>query len=340
VVEDFGRSKSQTPLVLRRSALASLGLAMQEEEVWAFPRARWIELITRELHLFREGATPGERVEVQYITPDDVHEEIKHSGLLRYSDDRAWVEFAHHTYQEFFAALAQREQGQDLEPAYAPPKPVAAGRAQLCCSTALPTITPPFTPKSWPGGRFMLVFGWPPNAWQIRARKSARHCAAWNSACRRNSTSLCFLASAWPAANWVATAEALTYLNTATEEEPGSAEVQYELGSLYRQVDQLSEPSSISKKLSAFALILWTPTISLASLTNDQGKYVEALTFLRPQLNLSRLTLTIFITWGQSKRRCVIMSPPANPSAMLATNPTILKPGYSSIFWKRRWPPA
>ena len=112
----FGRSKSRVPLAIRRAALASLGLMMQEGQVWAFPRSRWIAIATQELYLYREAATPEERETARAVSPQDVMEEIMYSGLLRYSGDREWVEFAHHTLQEFFAALALRDQTVDLEP--------------------------------------------------------------------------------------------------------------------------------------------------------------------------------------------------------------------------------
>ena len=112
----FGRSKAETPLVLRRNTLASLGWAMQEEEAWTFSRARWMEIISQELHQYRRNADPGETAELKYITPQDIHEEIKHSGLVRYTGDRRKIEFAHHTYQEFFAALALRDKIKDVEP--------------------------------------------------------------------------------------------------------------------------------------------------------------------------------------------------------------------------------
>jgi hypothetical protein len=44
-------------------------------------------------------------------------EELKFSGLIRYTSDHEQnrVEFAHHTYQEFFAALALRDRKLSLE---------------------------------------------------------------------------------------------------------------------------------------------------------------------------------------------------------------------------------
>ncbi|GIK40242.1 MAG: hypothetical protein BroJett011_40750 [Chloroflexota bacterium] len=282
----FGRSKSQTPLALRRSALASLGLAMQEEEVWAFPRTRWIELITRELHLFREGATPGERVEVQYITPEDVHEEIKHSGLLRYSDDRAWVEFAHHTYQEFFAALAQREQGQDLEP-------------RLRTTEAR---------RRWQG-TIVLLYGIAHDNAALYSKilgQENDYARIWLAAqCLANSgeeisQALRRLEQRLPQPQHFALLfsvglacrqlgrypEALTYLNMATEEEPGSAEVQYELGSLYRQVDQFERAIIHLEEAIRLRSDFVDAYNQLGITYHDQGKYVEALTIFKATTQL------------------------------------------------------
>ncbi|HXV41626.1 MAG TPA: cyclic nucleotide-binding domain-containing protein, partial [Anaerolineae bacterium] len=282
----FGRSKSQVPLILRRAVLASLGLAMQEEEAWAFPRSRWIELISRELHLYREGATPGERVEVQYITPEDVHEEIKHSGLLRYSDDRAWIEFAHHTYQEFFAALAQREQGHDLEP-------------RLRTTEAR---------RRWQG-TIVLLYGISHDSAALYSKilgQDNDYARIWLAAqCVANSgedigQALQRLERRLPPQQHFALlfslglacrqlgryAEALTYLHLAVEEEPGSAEVQYELGSLYRQVDQFERAIIHLEEAIRLRSDFVDAYNQLGITYHDQGKYVEALTVFKATTQL------------------------------------------------------
>jgi predicted NACHT family NTPase len=107
---------TNVPLALRKTALARLGIAMQEEEVWSFSRERWQDILTDEIREYVEAATPNQQAELANLTPDEVHDELKHSGLVRQSESRTWVEFAHHTYQEFFAALYQRDAGYDLEP--------------------------------------------------------------------------------------------------------------------------------------------------------------------------------------------------------------------------------
>ncbi len=321
----FGRSKSQVPLALRRNALANLGLAMQEEEAWSFPRARWIEIIARELYLYREAATPGERVAIQYITPEDVHEEIKHSGLLRYADDRNWVEFAHHTYQEFFAALAQREQGQDLEPrvrttearrrwqgtvvllyGIAHDKPALYSKilgrdndfariwlAAQCLANSGEDITlalPPLERRLPPQQHFALLF-----SVGLACRQLGRY------------------------------SEALTYLHLAVEENPGSAEVQYELGSLYRQVDQFERAIVHLEEAIRLRSDFVDAYNQLGITYYDQGKYVEALTVFRATTQLEPANAHHFYNLGtvQKIRRDYVS---ARESFLTALK---LKPDYS-----------
>lgn len=282
----FGRSKSQVPLVLRKNALASLGLAMQEEEAWAFPRERWIDIISRELYLFREEATPGERVEVQYITAEDVHEEIKHSGLIRYADTRAWIEFAHHTYQEFFAALAQREQGYDIEP----------------------NLRNTEARRRWQG-TIILLYG---IAYDNEALYSKilgfdnDYARIWLGAqCLANSgeditAALQRLERRLPFQQYFALLfsaglasrqlgrypDALTYLHMASEQNPGSAEVQYELGSLYRQVDQYERAIIHLEEAIRLRSDFVDAYNQLGITYHDQGKYVEALTVFKATTQL------------------------------------------------------
>ncbi len=294
----FGRSKSQTSLGLRRSLLANLGLAMQEEEIWSFPRQRWINLITRELHLFREGASPGERVELQYITAEDVHEEIKHSGLLRHSDDRAWVEFAHHTYQEFFAALAQREHGYDLEPRLR----TTEGR------------------RRWQG-TIVLLYGISHDTAALFSKilgVENDYARIWMAAqCLANSgedISQAFhrMEQRLPASQHFALLfsvglacrqlgryhEALSYLHTAAQEEPGSAEVQYELGSLYRQVNQFERAIIHLDEAIRLRSDFVDAYNQLGITYHDQGKYIEALTVFQATTQLERANAHHFYNLG------------------------------------------
>ncbi len=298
----FGRSKAQVPLTLRKSALANLGLAMQEEESWAFPRERWIDIISRELYLYREGASPGERVEVQYITAEDVHEEIKHSGLIRYVDTRAWIEFAHHTYQEFFAALAQREQSYDIEPNLR----VAEAR------------------RRWQGTIIML-YGIAYDKSELYSKilgEDNDYARIWLGAqCLASSgeeitLSLQQLERNIPMQQYFALLfsaglasrqlgrypEALTYLHMATEENPGSAEVQYELGSLYRQVDQYERAIVHLEEAIRLRSDFVDAYNQLGITYHDQGKYIEALTVFKATIQLEPANAHHFYNLGTTQK--------------------------------------
>ncbi|MEM7343193.1 MAG: cyclic nucleotide-binding domain-containing protein, partial [Chloroflexota bacterium] len=282
----FGRSKSQVPLILRKNVLASLGLKMQEEEAWAFSREVWIDMISHELALYREKATPSEQVEVQFVTPEDVHEDIKHSGLIRYADDRAWVEFAHHTYQEFFAALALRERDYDIEP----------------------LIDTPESRRRWQG-TIVLLYGISHDSITLHSKILGHdndYARIWLAAqCLANSgeditAKLQSLERSLPLPQHFALLfgvglscrqlgrypEALTYLHLATEENPGSAEVQYELGYLYRQVDQF-ERAIVHLEESIRLRSDFVDAYNQLGITYyDQGKYVEALTVFKATTQL------------------------------------------------------
>ena len=298
----FGRSKSQVPLTLRKSALGSLGLAMQEEEAWAFPRERWTDIISRELYLYREGASPGERVELQYIAAEDVHEEIKHSGLIRYADSKAWVEFAHHTYQEFFAALAQREHSYDIEP-------------NLRMTEAR---------RRWQGTIIML-YGIAHDKADLYSKilgDDNDYARIWLGAqCLANSgedTTLtlqqferrlkfhqyfALLFSAGLACRQLGRyPEALTYLHMATEENPGSAEVQYELGSLYRQVDQYERAIVHLEEAIRLRSDFVDAYNQLGITYHDQGKYVEALTVFKATNQLEPANAHHFYNLGTTQK--------------------------------------
>jgi len=320
----FGRSKSQVPLGLRKSTLANLGLAMQEEETWAFPRQRWIDTIARELYLFREKATPGERVEVQYITAEDVHEEIKHSGLIRYVDTRAWVEFAHHTYQEFFAALAQRDQAYDLEP-------ILRTEAR----------------RRWQG-TIVMLYGIAHDKAELISKvlgDDNDYARIWLAAqCLANSGEditltlqqferrhpfhqhFALLFSAGLSSRQLGRyPEALTYLHMATEENPGSAEVQYELGSLYRQVDQYERAIVHLEEAIRLRSDFVDAYNQLGITYHDQGKYVEALTVFKATTQLEPANAHHFYNLGTTQKilRDYV---PARESFRTALR---LKPDYS-----------
>lgn len=282
----FGHYKSQVPLALRKGALASLGLAMQVEEIWTYPHEQWLNIATREHHLYLQKATPGERAEVESLTPEDVHKAILDSGLVRYSESRAGVEFAHHTYQEFFAALGQHRQGYDLEP-------------HLRTNEAR---------RRWQG-TIVLLYGIAqdkPTLYSKILGNDNDYARIWLAAqCLVNSGEeiavtlnrlertlpmtqhFALLFSAGLASRQLGRyPEALTYLHMASEEAPGSAEVRYELGSLYRQVEQYGRAIEHLEEAIRLRSDFVDAYNQLAITYHDQGKYIEALTVFRATTQL------------------------------------------------------
>ncbi|MBN1991143.1 MAG: cyclic nucleotide-binding domain-containing protein [Anaerolineae bacterium] len=321
----FGRSKSQVPLRLRRNVLAKLGLAMQEEEVWAFPRSRWADLISQELVQYRARSTPGERVEVQYITSEDVDEEIKHSGLIRHPDDRAWIEFAHQTYQEFFAALAQRDQEQDIEI----------------------RVNTPESRRRWQG-TIILLYGIAHDKAGLYSNilgENNDYARIWLAAqCLANSGEditltlqsferclplqqhFALLFSVGLACRQLGRyPEALAYLHMAAQENPGSAEIQYELGSLYRQVDQYERAIVHLEEAIRLRSDFVDAYNQLGITYHDQGKYVEALTVFKATTQLEPANAHHFYNLG-TIQKILRDYEPARESFRSALK---LKPDYS-----------
>jgi len=282
----FGRSKSRAPLRLRRRVLSELGITMQTEEVWTFPYTRWLELIADRLNVYRRDAPSGEMQALKQITAQDIHEEIKHSGLIRYPNSRTKIEFAHHTYQEFFAALALRDRLDQI-------------------SAYLDTET---DRRHWQG-TIVLLYGIVPDKIELYSRILGRqndYARIWLAAqCLANSgedtaTALNKLERSLPMEQHFALLfsvgltsrqlgrypEALSYLLMAVEENPGSAEVQYELGSLYRQVDQF-ERAIVHLEEAIRLRSDFVDVYNQLGLTYyDQKKYIEALTIFRATTQL------------------------------------------------------
>ncbi len=282
----FGRSKSRVPLSIRRNALASLGLMMQENEVWAFPRSRWMAIIMQEIYLYREAATAKERETARSVSPQDVMEEVMYSGLLRYSGDREWVEFAHHTLQEFFAALALRDQGVDLEPLLRTPE----SRRQW-----LGTIVLLYGISRYKPALFSKILGYGNDygriwlAAECLANAGGDIAYAAESLERAIEESQLFgmLFSVGLACRQLERyAEALTYLHRAANLQPGSADVQFELGSLYRLVDQYDRAIAHLEEAIRLRPDFVDAYNQLGITYYDQGKYVEALTIFRATTQL------------------------------------------------------
>jgi CRP-like cAMP-binding protein len=288
----FGRSPGEIPLDIRRAALASLGLMMQENQVWALPGSRWEAIAAQELYLYREAATSQEREAARSVSPQDVMDQVMTSGLLRYSGDGEWVEFAHHTLQEFFAALALRAQDVDLEP----------------------LLRTPESRRHWLG-TIVLLYGishYQPALFFKILGHGSDHSRIWLAAeCLANAGGdIAYAAESLEAAidrrgpvderqrfgmlfsvglacrQLERYSEALTYLHRAAELQPGSADVQYELGSLYRLVDQYERAIAHLEGAIRVRPDFVDAYNQLGITYYDQGKHVEALTVFRATTQL------------------------------------------------------
>jgi CRP-like cAMP-binding protein/Flp pilus assembly protein TadD len=281
------RPNSRIPLTIRRAALASLGLTMQENEVWALPRDRWQEIVVNELFLYQEAATRQEQSLVHALSAEGVVADIVQSGLLRYSGDRDWAEFAHHTLQEFFAALALRDQSVDLEPLLR----TSESRRQW-----LGTLVLLYGISRYKSKLFFQILGHGDDYSRIWLAAECLANAGGDIAYAAED-----LEAAMPKASsyedWqrfgtlfsVGLAlrqlghypEALTYLHRAAELQPGSADAQYELGSLYRLVDQYERAITHLEEAIRARPDFVDAYNQLGITYYDQGKHVEALTVFR-----------------------------------------------------------
>jgi CRP-like cAMP-binding protein/Flp pilus assembly protein TadD len=282
----FGRSKSRVPLTIRRNALASLGHTMQENQVSAFPRTRWMAIVAHEIYLYREAASSEERDAARSVSPQDLMEEVMYSGLLRYSGDREWLEFAHHTLQEFFAALALRDEDMDLE--------------QLLHSDE--------SRRQW-SGTLVLLYGisrHKPILFSKILGRGNDYSRIWLAAdCLANAGGdIAYAAESLEAVidekqmfgmlfsvglacrQLEHYPEALTYLHRAADLRPGSADVQYELGSLYRLVDQYERAIMSLEEAIRLRPDFVDAYNQLGITYYDQDKYVEALTVFRATTQL------------------------------------------------------
>ena len=221
--------RPQTPLEARKQLLADLGLTMQIEGVTTFAETKWLRRIPRKLAI-NDGT----------VTREALIKELKFSGLIRSVGGRhkKQLEFAHHTYREFFAALAVLTQGQSI----AKYLDTEAGvRHWYGVAKLLYGISSDHT------ALFSQILGQEDD--YVRIWLTAQCLATAGEeiavATERFEQTLpkkqrfamlfsvglaCYLQTRYP--------EALTYLLQAAEERPGNAEVQYELGSLYRYLNQ------------------------------------------------------------------------------------------------------
>lgn len=298
----LGPVKAQVPLALRKNALAALGMAMQEEEVWTFAHERWLQLLQTQLEQFLAAATPSQRHDINSISVKEIHTEILDSGLVRYTDNRDWIEFAHHTYQEFFAALAQRDRHYDLEP----------------------RLRTNETRRRWQG-TIVLLYGITrdkPGLYSKILGEANDYARIWLGAqCLANSgeeiaASLQLLERTLPMNQHFALLfsaglachqlgrypEALSYLHMASEELPGSAEVYYEIGSLYRKVEQYERAIEHLEEAIHLKSDFVDAYNQLGITYHDQGKFVEALTVFRATTQLEPANAHHFYNLGTTQK--------------------------------------
>ncbi len=294
----MGRSASQIPLTLRKNALANLGLLMQERETWSFSETAWLDLITAELHRYPQQAKANEQKALQAITAENIHEEIKDSGLIRYSSMKGMIEFNHHTHQEFFAALALRNQNKAIEPYLNSTETrrrwqgtmvllygIAQDKATLY-SKILGTEND--YARIWLGAQCLANSGEDLTA---ALRQLERRLPLQQYFALLFSVGLaCHLLGRYP--------EALTYLHLATEQNPGSAEVQYELGSLYRQVDQYERATVHLEEAIRLRSDFVDAYNQLGITYYDKKEYVEAVTVFKATTQLEPINAHHFYNLG------------------------------------------
>jgi len=298
----LGPVRAQAPLALRKNSLAALGLAMQTREAWTFPKEQWFEIIQQELTRYLQSATSNQKTEVDGLTTEDIHAEILDSGLLRAANQKSLVEFAHHTYQEFFAALAQRDQDVDIEP-------------QVQTSEAR---------RQWQG-TLVLLYGITQNKPALFSKilgNSNDYARIWLAAqCLVNSGEelaaalqrlertlpmnqhFALLFSAGLASHQLGRyPEALSYLQMASEESPGNAEVYYEIGSLYRKVEQYERAIENLEEAINLRSDFVDAYNQLGITYHDQGKFVEALTVFRATTQLEPANAHHFYNLGTAQK--------------------------------------
>jgi CRP-like cAMP-binding protein len=271
------RYKAKSPLKIRKKVLSDLGLVMQEEQVITYPEEKWLDSIPHQAIV--DGKT---------ITRADIFEELKFSGLIRYTteDEQNRVEFAHHSYQEFFAALALRDQGLSI--------------AEYLDSG---TIS-----RHWQGV-IILLYGITSDRTnlfsQVLGKDNDYGCIWLAAQCLANSGEEITVATErlqgeLPSEQHFAMLfsvgmasyllrrypEALTYLLRAAAEQPGNAEVQYELGSLYRQLDQYKRAITHLEAAIRLRPDFVDAYNQLGITYYDQAMYEEALTIFTATTHL------------------------------------------------------
>jgi CRP-like cAMP-binding protein/Tfp pilus assembly protein PilF len=96
--------------------------------------------------------------------------------------------------------------------------------------------------------------------------------------------------------------EALSYLHMANEESPGSAEVYYEIGSLYRKVEQYERAIEYLEEAIHLRSDFVDAYNQLGITYHDQGKFVEALTVFRATTQLEPANAHHFYNLGTTQK--------------------------------------
>ena len=216
---------------IQKRILADLGLAMHQAQTTTFTNSQWQPLIPEQI-------TDQEAT----ISSQSLLHLLAASGLIRFNHESTInaIEFAHHTYQEFFAAQALRNTHHELE-------------LESFLSSAK-------TLRHW-YGVIILLYGISQASTSLFSQilgHSNTYSRIWLAAqCLAGSGEELAVAAEHfkqqlPSSQHFAILvsvglasyltkrypEALSYLLQAAQVQPGNAEVQYELGSLYRQVGQ------------------------------------------------------------------------------------------------------
>ncbi len=275
----FGRSRSETPLALRKRALAQLGLYMQQHRQLTVSKKQWFIIIAKEYVKFHN--MPDNALDtIKYSTIEDIHEEIKFSGLIGYSSniEQHRLEFAHHTYQEFFTALALNTDTPDLSPYIDTADALQRWFGTLVMLFGIADDrTPLFSQMLGDGKNYNRIW----LAAQCLASSGAeiaRMTDEWESALPASQTFPMLFAVGLASYQMGRYPEALTYLLHAAEFDAENAELQYELGALYRQLNQYARAIDHLETAIQLRPDFVDAFNQLGMAYFDQQKYEEALT--------------------------------------------------------------
>ncbi len=283
----FGRSRSKTPLALRKQVLAQLGLYMQQHRQLTISKRQWYVIIAKTYVKYHN--LPDDAIEqVKYSTIEDIHEEIKFSGLIGYSSniEQHRLEFAHHTYQEFFTALALKLEAASVIQMVATPDALQRWFGTLVLLFGISTQkTALFSEILGDGSDYARIW-LAAECLAASGAEIARMTEQWETELPTAQKFPMLFAVGLASYQVGRYPEALTYLLRAAETSPQNAELQYELGALYRQLDQYARAIDHLE-----AAIRQKPDFvdaynQLGIAYFDQQKYEEALTIFNTTTQL------------------------------------------------------